>query len=755
MDNKLLNAGGTSIYPSKKRRTYFTPQFAAKHAKNAAMLIFNAVAGFVLGACAMPFDVYPCGTALVCASGRYAPAAYLGAAAACLMRADAAGSYFAVNTLVIIARVLIFRQGFGETPGKRFMLSAAVGILYGTIMALFGGSGYEYILGGISYAICLPAATVCIYRAGRLLKQRTFTADSAVCTTVLLCTYALAHTHVGKFLPAAAFCGFAVLFASSGGSLYGMFYGAMCGIAWHGIPNGAAAAVSLAFAGGVAGIFRGGKKINAATAFILCFFASSAYFDLPDFFGAAISCGAGCAVYTATASILPMLFVKPMAGGRSKNSARVWEKLSYAFSALSDTIYNVSDKLKYPSHTEVRDCVARVMAANCGSCAMCANCYSKKLYEDGDIEDIICTRLCAGGLKKSDFPEKYADSCIKITEITDKLNESYSELVESRFRDNKTEILASEYSSMARLLRYTSQKVKTDTTPDRKLAEAANAALSAIGLRFSSVEAYGDRIKTVEVHGIKIENFPCTSEELAAYMSEKCGYLFCEPKYIGCGEKMTMRLVRKRKFEPEYARSACAKGGSAVSGDSVNFFESDEHYFYALISDGMGSGRSAALTSRLTSVFIEKLLTTGAHKGTTLEMLNNLLLSKNDESFATVDLLEIDLLTGNAQFIKAGAAPAYIMRAAKLYKIASFTPPAGIIRSFNAEKTCFTLERGDTVLMLSDGIVQSSDDAPWLCEMLSADVCETPSQLTAKVLSKARRINQRDDDMTCVAVRIL
>jgi serine phosphatase RsbU (regulator of sigma subunit) len=89
-----------------------------------------------------------------------------------------------------------------------------------------------------------------------------------------------------------------------------------------------------------------------------------------------------------------------------------------------------------------------------------------------------------------------------------------------------------------------------------------------------------------------------------------------------------------------------------------------------------------------------------------------------------------------------------------MYKIASFTPPAGIIRSFNAEKTCFSLERGDTVLMLSDGIVQNSDDAPWLCEMLSFEKSETPSSITEKVLAKACRINARDDDMTCVAVKV-
>lgn len=453
--------------------------------------------------------------------------------------------------------------------------------------------------------------------------------------------------------------------------------------------------------------------------------------------------------------VIPAAKKKRTSEERCEKKGHRFEQLSGAFTSLSEVVYNISDKLKYPSKQEVREMVSEAVASECFSCPSYESCTGKMTDSEGEVLDIIGDRLMSGGLCKKDLPEKYAADCTKLSEVVQKLNDGYAELVNDRFRENKTEILASEYSTMARLIKYTSQKEKTDKTPDKQLYEIANAALAAIGVRFTSLEAYGQRMKTIDVHGVKLDKFPCTSEELARYMSEKCGYLFGEPEYIGIGEKTTLRLTRKRKIRLEYARHAKAKGENTVNGDSASFFESDDHYFYALISDGMGSGRSAALTSRLTSVFIEKLLTTGAHKTVTLEMLNNLLLSKNDESFATVDLLEIDLLSGEASFIKAGAAPAYILRASKLYKIASFTPPAGIIRSFNAENTKFTLEKGDTVMMLSDGIVQSYDEVPWLCELLSADKGEDPARLAERVLNKARRINLREDDMTCVAVRVI
>ena len=59
------------------------------------------------------------------------------------------------------------------------------------------------------------------------------------------------------------------------------------------------------------------------------------------------------------------------------------------------------------------------------------------------------------------------------------------------------------------------------------------------------------------------------------------------------------------------------------------------------------------------------------------------------------------------------------------------------------------------MLMLSDGIVQSSDDAPWLCEMLAQDTNDDPSRLCDRIISKAKKINLREDDMTCAAVRVV
>ncbi len=756
---KKLPYARFSGYPIKtkavrKKSTATKKENRMQHIMSA---IFSLACGFVFGYTSFPFSVYPVGTAFIIASGKYTFFSYIGASLAAIFCPSEAAAIFAINSLAFFSRGFMTSYNFDDSIPSKIAVSTLLSVVCSAIFVLSGSFSGYYLSKALCFLISVPSITFAFLSVTKFGKNPTI--NGSFCAACFVVVFVLSQVPSQKFFPSVFLSSFIILFSAlGGGAVYGLLLGLVCGIACTGQSLSASIALPMGIAGFFAGICGKQKKAGALMCFSFVFVLVFLYtHSIYDPLSVALSAVSGAILFLPASDFLPKLFVneKTVIFGGGEKTSKKYEKISHALSKVSDIVYNVSDKLKYPSEHEIRESIRHVTSAFCSDCAMCERCYSRKLYEKENVEDIVCLRLSSGGLDKKDLPEKYADSCIRLSEMVDKLNDSYARLVNDRFRDNKTEILASEYSSMARLIKYTSQKEKADNAKDELLEERARKALAAIGVRFSSVQAYGTRIKTVDVLGVKIDKFPCSSIELADYMSEKCGYLFSEPEYIGCGEKMIMRMKRRRKIKLEYARSACAKGGNSVNGDSVNFFESDEHYFYALISDGMGSGRSAALTSRLTSIFLEKLLTTGTHKNVTLELLNNLLLSKNDESFATVDLLEVDLLTGDALFIKAGAAPAYIVRASKLYKIASYTPPAGIIRSFNAESTKFTLEKGDSVLMLSDGIVQSSDDAPWLCEMLSFDNTDDPARLSEKILSKARKINLREDDMTCVAVTVV
>jgi stage II sporulation protein E len=138
----------------------------------------------------------------------------------------------------------------------------------------------------------------------------------------------------------------------------------------------------------------------------------------------------------------------------------------------------------------------------------------------------------------------------------------------------------------------------------------------------------------------------------------------------------------------------------------------------------MGSGEEAAFVSGVCSMFIEKMLSAGNRADITLRMLNNVIRSENmgcgSECSATVDLLELDLMSGVASFIKSGAAPTYIAREGTVYKISSRTMPVGIIKDADARITKFDTRSGDVIVMISDGCSPDSEDCPWLVEYLCA-----------------------------------
>ena len=212
-------------------------------------------------------------------------------------------------------------------------------------------------------------------------------------------------------------------------------------------------------------------------------------------------------------------------------------------------------------------------------------------------------------------------------------------------------------------------------------------------------------------------------------------------------------MARQRDKDGEYAAAGETKKNETFSGDLICMFENGHDFFYSLISDGMGSGSEAALTSRLCAVFLKKMLEAGNSKPVSLEMLNNFLRSKNTECFATVDLLEMDLINGKASFIKGGAASSYVLRGERIFKISSNTTPFGIVRNVNAEEVKFELKDGDVIVMVSDGAVQTQADSARLCEILATYRSRDLRTLAEEISSAAKEKTERDDDISVGVIR--
>ena len=110
-------------------------------------------------------------------------------------------------------------------------------------------------------------------------------------------------------------------------------------------------------------------------------------------------------------------------------------------------------------------------------------------------------------------------------------------------------------------------------------------------------------------------------------------------------------------------------------------------------------------------------------------------------------------MTGEASFIKSGAAPSFVIRGGVVHRLQAGTAPIGIIRALDAQATPFSLCVGDTVVMISDGILQNDPECEWLTAYLSGATSATPEEIVYRICVRAADFDAHDD-CSAIALRI-
>lgn len=412
--------------------------------------------------------------------------------------------------------------------------------------------------------------------------------------------------------------------------------------------------------------------------------------------------------------------------------------LSDAFSSLSETFYKLSDRFRRPDLLGIKRMTEMAFETHCEGCRNRELCWGTEYADTLEAIKRVTSALHTKNVAEaSDMTEAFAFRCIRQDKILDEVNSGILATTEQIIKGDKAGVFASNYDDITSILKDALSFDGEEYECDMQAAEKIFDYLYGEGLRVSGVVVYGKRRLNVVAKGVSLSDKMSarTLSDICRKISEIVGVPLGEPVFE-IGEDGSLMLLSSKPLL--YAKCAhgriCAHSGGngddlyvdpfedEECGDTTNAFVTDSSYFYSLISDGMGSGAEAAFTSGVCSMFIEKMLTAGNRADITLRMLNNVIRSENmgcgSECSATVDLFELDLINGNASFIKSGAAPTYIVRGETVYKINSRTMPVGIIKDADARITKFDTQRGDIIIMMSDGCCPDSDDCPWLVEFL-------------------------------------
>lgn len=212
----------------------------------------------------------------------------------------------------------------------------------------------------------------------------------------------------------------------------------------------------------------------------------------------------------------------------------------------------------------------------------------------------------------------------------------------------------------------------------------------------------------------------------------------------------------KEKFKIETDFAECAASGE--NGDSYRFAHIGRGRYVIALSDGMGTGSAAARESRAMLELLESFLYAGFETAVAVKFINSVMLLKSDaEAFVTMDLCIIDLTTGQAEFIKTGAEPSFIMRGREVDTVKASSLPIGVVAGIDAESTSRRMKDGDVIVMVTDGIENRDSGSMWISEFIEkADMQETENGLADKILNHAIKQNDGEvkDDMTVLSVRL-
>jgi len=170
-----------------------------------------------------------------------------------------------------------------------------------------------------------------------------------------------------------------------------------------------------------------------------------------------------------------------------------------------------------------------------------------------------------------------------------------------------------------------------------------------------------------------------------------------------------------------------------------------------ILSDGMGTGPRAALDGHMAVGIFEKLYCAGAGIDIALRCANSALAARTDnEALATFDALILDDSTGEAEFVKAGAYISYVLRDGSVSKIEGDTLPIGIFGEPQIYRRKVRLQKGDILVMASDGITDEELPATRLREKKERSLkafCEGLAE-------EAKDRNDKKDDITVLAIEV-
>ena len=390
----------------------------------------------------------------------------------------------------------------------------------------------------------------------------------------------------------------------------------------------------------------------------------------------------------------------------------------------------------------------------------CRNCANQNLCWHRDysgtfnaLNDATPAMVERGKAEVDDFPLYFASRCVRMPDFLASVNEEltalfYRRQYRARIRESR-EAVCRQYAQLSDLLYETARELGEDLLPEPEQRRNLRRYLAQRGLQGEAFVCRDGR----GLLRVRIEGTDCRDLTEEQELKQLSGILGRPMRLEREGEDVIC-LVEQEPYKALAGVASRKKDGETVSGDAGTYFKRFDGKVYLLICDGMGSGEQAGRESTLAIRLLEQFLLTGIPADHALLTLASALALRGEETggFTTVDLLEIDLFTGEGTVYKLGAAPTYVRQGDSIRRLAGGSLPAGLAGGTGdtVDRFSVRLSPGDCVLMVSDGICGSGEDG-WLMEQLRSFDGESPRRLASRLITQSPQ--GATDDRTALVVK--
>jgi len=443
---------------------------------------------------------------------------------------------------------------------------------------------------------------------------------------------------------------------------------------------------------------------------------------------------------------------------------------SAAFAALGKTFHREE---KGAEKGEVSRLVDTVAGKVCQGCGLARYCWEEELYRTYSMAFSAFSRCEESGrLRKTDLPAYFQETCPRLDGFTEMINEVYEiyqrdRLWGSRLRECR-ELVGQQMQAVGQIMQTLSGQMEVDCIFLEGAEEALRLALKKQGIHPRNIlvtEEKNGRGRQARITLPACGGKGVCRDKILPLVKQVLGCPMMLMEEGTCkvdGEGRTCSLTFRE--EPAFAIHAAtafapAEKGSPT-GDAAAFLETGSGRALLALSDGMGTGEAAAQESRAAIELLEQFTEAGFERELSVKMINSaLLLRRGEETYATLDICEIDLFDGHAVFVKLGAAASYLWRNGRVISLRSATLPAGILKQVMPEQNEMLLKDGDMIFMVTDGITDAlggeEETARWLKGKLLSFPVSNPADAAEYILEEAKkeRSGERRDDMTVLAGR--